>query len=96
MILSPSNRGDGAGVPAVVMPDGGPRYLIDHGKNGFIANCDNDFVRTVLTLAESPDQLLGLKIAARAAACQRWWHDVFERLYESYRFATTVSKKVRA
>lgn len=84
-----------AGVPAVVMPEGGPKFLIEHESDGFVARDDRDFCEIVASVVSQPQQLAAMKIAARKAALNRSWTQVFNRLYESYRFAATVGKNVR-
>ncbi len=37
-----------SGVPAVVMREGGPKFLIKHGENGFVAEDETDFIETVV------------------------------------------------
>jgi phosphatidylinositol alpha 1,6-mannosyltransferase len=84
-----------SGVPGVVTPHGGPKFLIEHGVNGFVAQDETEFVKTVVDLAQNRPRLSEMRKLARAAACERSWERVFETLYENYRFASTVSKKVR-
>ncbi len=84
-----------SGVPAVVMNEGGPKFLIDHEKNGFIAENDVDFCRYVTRILEKPEQLSSMKDSARAAALERSWTKVFENLWEKYHYATTLEKNVR-
>ena len=84
-----------AGVPSVVMPEGGPKFLIEHEKNGFVAADDGDFCRIVKNAVNDPVKLNEMKIAAREAALAHSWESVFENVFENYRFAETLNKKVR-
>ncbi len=85
-----------AGVPSVVMPEGGPKFLIEHGKNGFVARDDRDFCEIVERACAEPQRLSALKIAARNAALSYSWEKVFRNVYEKYQFAATVKKGIRA
>lgn len=85
-----------SGVPAVVMPDGGPKYLIEHGHSGYAATDEEDFLSGVVELAKhSTCRLREMKSSARQAALDRSWERVFEEVYKKYQMATTLSKKVR-
>ena len=84
-----------AGVPSVVMPEGGPKFLIEHGKTGFVARDERDFCRIVKSAVSLPEQLNKMKIAAREAALSHSWENIFEDVFEKYQFAATLSKKVR-
>lgn len=84
-----------AGVPGVVMPDGGPKFLIEDGISGFIARDEKHFLETVTNLAKNPDKVRELRKSARIAACERSWERVFESVYDKYQLSTKVGKKVR-
>jgi phosphatidylinositol alpha 1,6-mannosyltransferase len=84
-----------AGVPGVVMPEGGPKFLIEHGKNGFVARDEQDFCEIVKNAVVAPESLTEMKTAAREAALTRSWEKVFEGVFEKYRFAATLKKNVR-
>ncbi len=84
-----------AGVPAVVMPEGGPKFLIENGVNGFVASNESDFVETIVELAKQPERVARMKPEARTAACERSWERVFEGVYDKYYLSTIVEKNVR-
>jgi glycosyltransferase involved in cell wall biosynthesis len=84
-----------AGVPAVVMPEGGPRFLIENGVNGVVASCKDDFLKSVVELVRFPQRVEKMREAAREAACERSWERVFESVYDKYQLSTTVAKNVR-
>jgi len=84
-----------SGVPAVVMPQGGPKFLIEQNVNGYIAADETDFLETVVGLAKHPERVFEIKNAARAAAGERSWERVFEAVYDKYYLSTIVDKKVR-
>ena len=72
------------GVPAVVRDQGGPRYLIESGVNGFVARSDAHFIRSVVQLMEDPTRLPGLRREAREAACRTSWDSICAAVWEIY------------
>ncbi|MDX2152000.1 MAG: glycosyltransferase [Bryobacteraceae bacterium] len=72
-----------SGLPAVVTDAGGPKFLVDHGVNGFIASSDADLARAVVRLAREPHTLARMREAAALKASMGWDH-VFEGVYEAY------------
>ncbi|HSK74103.1 MAG TPA: glycosyltransferase [Pyrinomonadaceae bacterium] len=84
-----------SGVPAVVMPQGGPKFLIEDGEDGFIASDETDFLETIIRLAKQPQRLAEMRNNARIAACERSWERVFEDVYDKYHLSTLVSKQIR-
>jgi glycosyltransferase involved in cell wall biosynthesis len=85
-----------AGVPSVVMKEGGPKFLIEHGRSGFIGDDDADFIETVVRLADEPQQLTAVAQAARRFALENSWQAVFEKIYEYYKIAMNYRKNIRA
>ena len=75
-----------SGVPAVVTPDGGPKYIVQDGATGFVTG-DDGFAQAVVTLARDPDQLNRMRAAARQYAMGCSWDAVFGRVYEAYETA---------
>ena len=72
------------GVPAVVRDQGGPRYLIESGVNGYIARSDAHFIRSVLQLLENPTRLPSLRREARESACRTSWDSVCSDVWQIY------------
>lgn len=72
-----------SGVPAVVTPDGGPRWLVQEGRTGFIAD-DADFSAATARILE--DRALGAKMRgwAREYTLAASWDAVFEGVYAAY------------
>ena len=62
-----------AGVPPVVLPYGGTADMIDHLRNGIVAEDEDDYVRWIERLHERPDlrQELGTEAARHA---RRTWN----------------------
>lgn len=85
-----------AGVPSVVLPDNGPRFLIRENINGFVAKDDADFIKIAADFTKNHEKLCEMKKAAREIALEYSWDKVFERVYEIYEIAKVTPKKVRA
>lgn len=85
-----------SGVPSVVMPEGGPKFLIEHGENGFVARDDEDFCEIVRQTLSAPESLSAIRKNARETALKYSWENIFKIVFESYRLARTVKKNVRA
>jgi phosphatidylinositol alpha 1,6-mannosyltransferase len=75
-----------SGVPAIVTPDGGPKYIVSDGTTGFVVN-DDDFASSVARLANYPDRLSTMRLAAREYALGCSWDAVFGRVYDAYQGA---------
>ncbi|MBT9331954.1 glycosyltransferase [Paracidobacterium acidisoli] len=73
-----------SGVPAVVTPDGGPRYIIREGATGFSVQ-DADFSAVVARIMGDPALHLTMRTAARRDALGASWDSVFEDVYAAYR-----------
>lgn len=74
-----------SGVPAVVMSEGGPKFLIENGVNGFVASTGEEFVQHVQSLMLDRDQQHRLGEAARRFGCTLSWDSVFDNVYAAYR-----------
>ncbi len=85
-----------AGVPSVILPDGGPKYLMQHQTSGYVAQDENDFNETVVKFVRSPEQLVPMRAAARAAALEHSWEKIFQNVYQSYVRGMHFKKNVRA
>lgn len=75
-----------SGVPAVVTPGGGPKYIVREAETGFIVP-DSGFTSAIVTLANDRDRLAQMRIAARAYALTCSWDAVFDRVYAGYQDA---------
>jgi len=71
------------GVPAIVTPDGGPKFIVRDGETGFVAQ-DEDFVDAVELLLRNPDRVAAMRHAAREYAQTCSWDAVFDRVYSAY------------
>jgi phosphatidylinositol alpha 1,6-mannosyltransferase len=71
-------------VPAVVMNEGGPRFIVRHGVSGMVASSDEEFCRSVATLALSERVRREMGRAGRRQVEFQSWDCVFEEVYEGY------------
>ena len=72
-----------SGVPAIVTPDGGPKYIVEHGVTGFITR-DENFADAIATLANNRTLLTRMRENARTHALTCNWDAVFHRVYAAY------------
>jgi glycosyltransferase involved in cell wall biosynthesis len=72
-----------SGVPAVVTPDGGPKFIVRDGETGFVAQ-DEGFAGAIAVLARDQPRLDRMRHAARAHALECSWDAVFDRVYAGY------------
>src|SRR5271156_4581566 len=72
-----------SGVPAVVTPDGGPKYIVKDGETGSIAT-DDGFSDAVARLILDPRLHAQMSSAARLYALSASWDSVFEGVYSTY------------
>jgi phosphatidylinositol alpha 1,6-mannosyltransferase len=75
-----------SGVPAIVTPDGGPRYIIKEGLTGFVA-ADHEFAGAIHHILSDPTKHQQMRAAARADALDASWDAVFESVYDAYPLA---------
>ena len=73
-----------AGVPAVVTSEGGPKFLVQHGQTGYIADSDLDFTTSVNRIMTDRDMHQRMREAARQYACAQSWDAVFETVFAAY------------
>ncbi len=73
-----------SGVPAVVTPNGGPRFIVREGITGAIAE-DAGFASAIAGLLRDPVGLEAMRTQAREYALTCSWDAVFDRVYAAYR-----------
>lgn len=83
-----------SGVVPVVSSRGGPKYLIDAGVNGFIANEEKDFATHLDTLIRDPQRLSRMRQTARAQAIESSWQEALEVVYDAYKLALNRGQSV--
>jgi phosphatidylinositol alpha 1,6-mannosyltransferase len=81
-----------SGVPAVVTPDGGPKYIVQDGETGFVT-VDDLFAETVAEMARDRAQLGEMRLKAREYALGCSWDAVFDRVYTGYETALVRAKQ---
>jgi len=81
-----------SGVPAVVTPDGGPKYIVRDRDTGFIAP-DDGFARAIGELARDRDRLQQMRLNARQYAVGCSWDAVFEKVYTGYHRALAAGSE---
>lgn len=73
-----------SGVPAVVTPNGGPKFIIRENETGFVAHDAAAFAAHIRLLMHDRERLDKMKRAARAQALEATWDKVFEGVYQAY------------
>jgi glycosyltransferase involved in cell wall biosynthesis len=85
-----------SGVPAIVTGRGGPKFLVDEGKSGFVVDDVEGFARRVIELMDDQEKLSRMKAAARQFALLRSWERVFDEVYDAYYEAWEYHQKQKA
>jgi phosphatidylinositol alpha 1,6-mannosyltransferase len=82
-----------SGVPAVVSPSGGPKYTIEHGKSGYVANQFDQFAPLLVTLMSRPEIHDSMRLEARRRALSiNTWQEIFAGMYQNYeRYANAAA-----
>ena len=70
-------------VPAIVTPEGGPKFLVTDGANGYIASGAEEFAARILALRD-PQRLAAMRAHARKSAERFSWDTVFGEVYQNY------------
>jgi glycosyltransferase involved in cell wall biosynthesis len=84
------------GTPVAVTDEGGPRYLVDEGVNGFVAATTEDFRDAVLALMNDPGRAAAMRAAARKRAESASWPRVFDGVWQVYARAADRTQPVAA
>jgi glycosyltransferase involved in cell wall biosynthesis len=72
-----------SGVPAVVTPDGGPKFIVRDGETGVVVP-DEGFAGAIALLAQDRERLGRMGEAARKYALGCSWDAVFDQVYAGY------------
>jgi phosphatidylinositol alpha 1,6-mannosyltransferase len=83
-----------SGVPAVVTPDGGPKFIVCNGKTGFVTG-DEHFAEMVAELLRDRARLEAMRLKAREYALGCSWDAVFDRVYRGYGAAFETEEQSR-
>ncbi len=73
-----------SGVPAVVTPHGGPKFIVRENETGFVESDAAGFAARIQLLMRDRERLARMKRAARAQALEATWEKVFEGVYRAY------------
>jgi glycosyltransferase involved in cell wall biosynthesis len=73
-----------SGVPAVVTNAGGPQFIVQHGKTGFVSRNAQEFVEHISWFLKDREQRETMSRAARAYALSTTWDAVFDFIYATY------------
>ena len=84
-----------SGVPAIVTPDGGPRYIVQQGATGYIAP-DEGFTAAIVSVLAHPAKHAAMRQAARAYALTASWDAVFEGVYAGYQTILPAYRELAA
>lgn len=76
-----------SGVPAVVTARGGPKFLIQPGVTGWVAESDRDFIGYVNQMMTDVASHRQMRLAAREYALGESWDAVFEQVFRAYGMA---------
>jgi len=85
-----------SGVPAIVSGKGGPKFIVDHGRTGFVAESLAEYADHVEMLLLNPDKLEVMKENSREFALERSWNAVFESVWASYDECVQIAKERKA
>jgi phosphatidylinositol alpha 1,6-mannosyltransferase len=80
-----------SGVPAVVTPDGGPKFIVRDGETGFVSG-DDGFAAAVAELVKNKVRLEQMRQRAREYALGCNWDAVFDRVYAGYETVLSVKR----
>ncbi len=84
-----------SGVPSLVTDKGGPQYIVQDKKTGFICKNIEEFAKYSLELMDNREKLLKMKEASREFALSRSWDSVFDSVYETYKECIRQKKAVQ-
>ena len=73
-----------SGVPAIVSSAGGPKYLIETGKTGYVAANVGEFAAAVARLVRDASVRAAMRAAARRSAERFSWDRVVGEVYQHY------------
>ena len=82
-----AQEANASGVPAIVSPKGGPKYIIREGISGLVAHEDSDYAKYAIELYRDKDRLAKMKADSRNIAESSSWDSIFRGVYDAYREA---------
>ena len=84
-----------SGSPCIVTNLGGPKFIVQEGKTGFVAKNTDEFVKYSIELMDNPEKLATMKKDSREFALSRSWDSVFENVFNVYIEAKDYLAEVR-
>ncbi len=84
-----------SGVPVLVTDKGGPKFMTEVGKTGFVCENFDDFVKFAVELMDNREKLLRIKEYAREYSLSKTWDSVFDSVYDTYERAIFLRKNPR-
>lgn len=85
-----------SGVPAISFAVGGPKFLIENGVSGFVADTEDELCQTAVDILKDTSVIEPMRNEARHFAELHSWTRIFELNYEYYRVLQTFKKNVRS
>jgi glycosyltransferase involved in cell wall biosynthesis len=86
-----------SGVPAVVASSGGPKYTVEPGKSGYVANTVEEFAPLLTRLMREPELRNAMRIEARQRALSMGsWEGIFAGMYKTYRHYAQTADPVES
>lgn len=74
-----------SGVPAIVTASGGPKFTVQHGRTGYVADTMEACLPFLARLMEDAELLASMRKAAREYALSQSWDHVFTEIYNVYK-----------
>ena len=68
----------------MVAGEGGPKFLVRPGVNGYVASDPDGYVHAIVELSRNSTILERMKLAARVATQERSWEQIFQSVYDRY------------
>jgi glycosyltransferase involved in cell wall biosynthesis len=82
-----------SGVPAVVSDKGGPKFIVEDQRSGFVCSTSAQFSEAVRRLVVDTALHKDMSIAARLRAERASWDEVFRSVYDAYRSELPTKSK---
>jgi phosphatidylinositol alpha 1,6-mannosyltransferase len=85
-----------SGVPVVAMARGGPKFMIEPGRSGFLAPDERSMIDCVRILVRDRARRETMAVAARARARDLWsWDRIFDGVCGAYNVAISLARDQR-
>ena len=84
-----------SGSPCIVTDRGGPKFIVQNNKTGFVAKNTDEFVKYAIELMDNPEKLAQMKKSSIEFARSRSWDSVFDNVFEVYAEASDYLAEVR-